>query len=193
MGKPQGRWNRAKNEVGQATFTRGLPSGGGRTDTDTIARNRKSRGHYWHTAADADTTEDHEGTYTIRLGSPPSMIIGNISSIEASSSESISCSGFGDCVIELAPSRNSQRGYGGVTKDISSVSGQIFFVRDIDIHDGKLSFLPIGWRAERVGDEFILSSGSPARPEDQEMENDDWSGERGWSPRPAMPTYPNPQ
>ena len=192
MGKPQGCWNRAKNEVGQATFTRGLPSGGGRTDMDTIARNR---GHYWQTAADADTTEDTEGTHTVRPGSPRSTIIGNISSIEASSSESISCNGFGDCVTELAPNRNSQRGYGGVTKDISGVRGQMFFVRDIDTHNGKLSFpfLPIGWRAERVGDEFIISLGSPARPEDQEMENDDWSGERGWSPGPAMPTDPNPQ
>ena len=46
--------------------------------------------------------------------------------------------------------------------------------------DESFPFLPIGWRAERVGNEFILSSGSPARPEDQEMGNDDWSGERGW-------------
>ena len=59
--------------------------------------------------------------------------------------------------------------------------------------DESFPFLPIGWRAERVGDEFILSSGSPARPEDQEMGNDDWSGERGWSPGPAIPTDPKPQ
>ena len=59
--------------------------------------------------------------------------------------------------------------------------------------DETFPFLPIGWRAERVGDEFILSLGSPARPEDQEMGNDDWSGERGWSPGPAIPTDPKPQ
>ena len=54
-------------------------------------------------------------------------------------------------------------------------------------------FLPMGWRAERVGDEFILSPGAPVGPEDHEMENDDWSGERGWLPGPAMPTDPNSQ
>ena len=59
--------------------------------------------------------------------------------------------------------------------------------------DESFPFLPIGWRAERVGDQFILGPGSPAGPEDHEMGNDDWSGERGWSPGPAMPTDPNPQ
>ena len=139
MGKPQGRCNRANNEVGQTTFTRGLPSEGGQTDTAIIARNRKSSGHYWQTAADADTTEDTKGIHTVRSGYPRSTIIGNISSIEASSSESISRNGFGDCVTKLAPSRNSQRGYGGVTKAISGDRGQMLFMRDIDTHDGKLS------------------------------------------------------
>ena len=54
-------------------------------------------------------------------------------------------------------------------------------------------FLPMGWWAERVGDEFILSPGAPVGPEDHEMGNDDWSGERGWSHRPEMPTDPNSQ
>ena len=59
--------------------------------------------------------------------------------------------------------------------------------------DESFPFLPIGWRAERVGDQFILGRGSPAGPEDHEMGNDDWSGERGWSPGAAMPTDTNPQ
>ena len=59
--------------------------------------------------------------------------------------------------------------------------------------DESFQFLPIGWRAERVGDQFILGPGSPAGPEDHEMGNDDWSGERGRSPGPAMPTDPNSQ
>ena len=59
--------------------------------------------------------------------------------------------------------------------------------------DESFPFLPIGWRAERVGDEFILGPRSPVGPEDHEMGNDDWSGERGWSPGPAMPTDPNSQ
>ena len=59
--------------------------------------------------------------------------------------------------------------------------------------DESIPFLPIGWRAECVGDQFILGPGSPAGSEDHEMGNDDWSGERGWSPRQAMPTDPNPQ
>ena len=44
--------------------------------------------------------------------------------------------------------------------------------------DEAFPFLPIGWRAERVGDEFILGPGSPVGPEDHEMGNDDWSGEK---------------
>ena len=35
--------------------------------------------------------------------------------------------------------------------------------------DESFPFLPIGWRAERVGDQFILGPGSPAGPEDHEM------------------------
>ena len=119
MGKPPGCRNRAKNEVGQATCTRGLQVAVDeqiRTplpETESLEESLE--------AADAGTTEDTEGTHTVRPGSPRSTIIGNISSIEASSSETISCNGFGDCVTKLAPSRNSQRGYGGVTKDISGV------------------------------------------------------------------------
>ena len=59
--------------------------------------------------------------------------------------------------------------------------------------DESFQFLPMGWRAERVGDQFILGPGSPAGPEDHEMGNGDWFGERGWPPGPAMPTDPNPQ
>ena len=59
--------------------------------------------------------------------------------------------------------------------------------------DESFPFLPIGWWAERVGDEFILGPGSPVGSEDHEMGNDDWSGEWGWSPGPAMPTDPNSQ
>ena len=70
---------------------------------------------------DVGITEDAEGPHTVRPGSPRSMIIGNISSIEASSSETISSNRFGDYVTKLAPSRNSQRRYSGATEGISSV------------------------------------------------------------------------
>ena len=88
-----------------------------------------------------------------------------------------------------------------VSPRTSAVSADRCFSCGISTHttdncrtlDESFLFLPIGWRTERVGDEFILTSGSPARPEDQEMGNDDRSGERGWSPGPAMPTDPNPQ
>ena len=189
MGKPPGCGNRAKKEVGQETCTRGLPSGGGRADTDTIARNRELRGYYEQTVADAGITEDAEGPHTVRPGSPRSTIIGNISSIEASSS-----------LLNWLP-------VGTVKEDTvvplraSAVSADICFSCGIWTHmtencrtlNESFPFLPMGWRAERVGDQFILDPGSPAGPEDHEMGNDDWSGERGWSPRPAMPTDPNPQ
>ena len=72
--------------------------------------------------------------------------------------------------------------------------------------DESFPFLPIGWRAERVGDQFILGPGSPAGPEDHEMGNDDWSGRgvgrpdqqclqtqppmiRKDSPEPVVPYY----
>ena len=50
----------------------------------------------------------------------------------------------------------------------------------------------MGWRAERVGDQFILGPGSPAGPEDDEMENDDWSGERGLVTRTSNAYRPQP-
>ena len=51
----------------------------------------------------------------------PSAIVGNISSIDTSSSETISSDRLGDYVAKLAASRNSQRGYGGVTEGINSI------------------------------------------------------------------------
>ena len=88
-----------------------------------------------------------------------------------------------------------------VSPRASTVSADGCFSCGISIHttenfqtlDESFPFLPIGWRADRVGDEFILSPGTPVGPEDHEMGNDDWSGERGWSPGPAMPTDPNSQ
>ena len=86
-----------------------------------------------------------------------------------------------------------------VSRRASTVSADGCFSCGISTHtiencrtlDESFPFLPIGWRAERVGDEFILGPGGPVGPEDHEMGNDDWSGERGWSPGPAMPTDPN--
>ena len=98
------------------------------------------------------------------IRSPCSAIIGNISSDDTCSPGPISSDRIGNYVTKLAASLNES-----------------------------FPFLPMGWRAERVGDEFILSPGAPVWPEDHEMENDDWSGERGWSPGPAMPTYTNSQ
>ena len=59
-----------RTRVGQARCTRGLPSGGGRADTNIVAGNRKFGGYYYQTVADASTTEDAEGPHTIRPGSP---------------------------------------------------------------------------------------------------------------------------
>ena len=69
---------------------------------------------------------------------------------------------------------------------------------DIDTHDrklpdsGRVISVPAHWVAGGTC-WFILSPGAPVGPEDHEMGNDDWSGERGWSPGPAMPTDPNSQ
>ena len=59
--------------------------------------------------------------------------------------------------------------------------------------DESFPFLPIGWVAERNENTFILGPGPPSSPRSHQTGNDDWSGERGWSPGPAMPTDPNSQ
>ena len=75
-----------------------------------------------------------------------------------------------------------------VSPRASTVSADGWFSCGISTHttencrtlDESFPFLPIGWLAERVGDEFILGLWSPVGSEDHEMGNDDWSGERGW-------------
>ena len=59
--------------------------------------------------------------------------------------------------------------------------------------DESFPFLPIGWVAERNENTFILGLGTPANPQSHKTGNDNWSGERGWLPGPAMPTDPNSQ
>ena len=59
--------------------------------------------------------------------------------------------------------------------------------------DESFPFLPIGWVAERNENTFILGPGPPSSPRSHQTGNDDWSGERGWSPGSAMSTDPNSQ
>ena len=59
--------------------------------------------------------------------------------------------------------------------------------------DESYPFLPIGWVAERNENTFTLGPGTPSSPQSHQTGNDNWSGERGWSPGPAMPTDPNSQ
>ena len=59
--------------------------------------------------------------------------------------------------------------------------------------DESFPFLPIGWVAERNENTFSLGPGPPSSLRSDQTGNDDWSGERGWSPGSAMPTDPNPQ
>ena len=54
--------------------------------------------------------------------------------------------------------------------------------------DESFPFLPIGWVAERNENTFTLGPGTPSSPQRHQTGNDNWSGERGWSPGPAMPT-----
>ena len=54
-------------------------------------------------------------------------------------------------------------------------------------------FLLIGWVAERNENMFTLGPGTPSSPQSHQTGNDNWSGERGRSPGPAMPTDPNSQ
>ena len=83
----------------------------------------------------------------------------------------------------------------------STVSAEICFSCRVLTHttencrtlDESFPFLPLGWQTERVGDQFILGPGSPAGPKDHETGNDDWSGERGWSPGSIMSTDPHSQ
>ena len=44
---------------------------------------------------------------------------------------------------------------------------------DCRILDESFLFLPTGWQAERVGDQFILGLGPPASPQGQQMGNSD--------------------
>ena len=39
--------------------------------------------------------------------------------------------------------------------------------------DESFPFLPMGWQAEHIGDQFILGPGPPARPQSQQMGNSD--------------------
>ena len=59
--------------------------------------------------------------------------------------------------------------------------------------DESFPFLPIGWVAERHENTFSLGPGTPSSPQSHQTGNDNWSGDRGWSPGPAMPTDPNSQ
>ena len=59
--------------------------------------------------------------------------------------------------------------------------------------DESFPFLPIGWVAERNENTFILGTGPPSSTRSHQTGNDDWSGERGWSPGSAMSTDPNSQ
>ena len=59
--------------------------------------------------------------------------------------------------------------------------------------DESFPFLPIGWVAERNENTFTLGPGTPSSPRSHQTGNDNWSGESGWSPGPAMPTYPKSQ
>ena len=59
--------------------------------------------------------------------------------------------------------------------------------------DESFPFLPIGWVAESNENTFILGPGPPSSPRSHKTGNDDWSGERGWSPGSAMSTDPNSQ
>ena len=59
--------------------------------------------------------------------------------------------------------------------------------------DELFPFLPIGWVAERNENMFILGLGPPLSPRSHQRGNDDWSGERGWSPGSAMSTDPDSQ
>ena len=59
--------------------------------------------------------------------------------------------------------------------------------------DESFPFLPIGWVAERNENTFTLGPGTPSSPQSHQTGNDNWSGERGWPPGPAMPTDPKSQ
>ena len=58
--------------------------------------------------------------------------------------------------------------------------------------DESFRFLPIGWVVEHNENMFILGPGPPSSPRSHQTGNDDWSGERGWSPGSAMSTDPTP-
>ena len=107
------------------------------------------------------------------------MITENISPIEASSTGTISSNRIGDNVTKQAPSRNSHGGKCGVAGGINSFRRGCFScgvltqtTENCRTLDESFPFLPMGWQAERVGDQFILGPGSPAGPKGQQTGND---------------------
>ena len=58
--------------------------------------------------------------------------------------------------------------------------------------DESFPFLPIGWVAERNENTFILGPGTPSSPQSHQTGNDNWSGERGWSPDQQCLQTPTP-
>ena len=107
----------------------------------------------------------------------------------------IGSDGIGGHVTELASGRNSRGGERCFAKSV----GRMFFSCGVLTHttdkcrtlDESFPFLPTGWQAERIGEQFILGPSHPARPQNQQMGNADCSGERCWSPGSEMTTDPN--
>ena len=81
---------------------------------------------------------------------------------------------------ELAPGRNSHGGERCFAKAVSrfrrgvlSYGGLTHTTDQCRTLDESFPFLPTGWQAEHIGDQFILGPGPPARPQGEQMGNAD--------------------
>ena len=127
----------------------------------------------WESHRDVETESRTSATAPSggpNTGSPHLAIDGNDMPTEAGGTGAISSDGIGNHATELAPGPNSHGGKSCVAKSINCFRRGVFFVRSLD---PSFPFVPTGWQAERIGDQFILGPGPPASLQGQQMVNAD--------------------
>ena len=87
---------------------------------------------------------------------------------------------FGNHVAELASSRNSHGGgrrfdefVVGFCRGVFSCGVLTHMMDQCQTLDESFPFLPTGWQADRIGDQFILGPGTHVGPPSQQMGNTD--------------------
>ena len=163
---------RPARAVCQVTVDKQIPTAS--PETETLG------GHHSEVTADAGATASSGEPNTGRPGSPHPAIDGNDMPTEAGGTGAIGGDGIGNHVTELAPGRNSHGGEpaspnpsADSAEGCFSCGGLTHTTDQCRTLDELFPFLPTGWQAEHIGDQFILGPGPPARPQGQQMGNAD--------------------